>query len=202
MKNNKVSKNTNNGDYVTKTQVKQLLLSVTEPKVYSSQFSGANTTTTGFTFNLTNGIVQGDDVNMRSGTKIEVRAIRLALRGVSVAADATIRFVLYSDMFNIGTFPTTSQVLPTSGIMSHYSDVREIQQHRFRILHDETMDLSRNGPSVKTTVTNISRKFPIYYNGTTTGAASEGKGAISLLVIASTATEVYDYDFQVVYNDS
>lgn len=195
-------KNNTKETYVTKAQVKQIVLGVTEPKVYSSQISGANTTTAGFFFNLTNGIVEGDDINMRSGTKIEVRSITLRFRALALGSDISVRFVLFSDTMNAGTFPTTSQILPTSGIMSHYSDVRQRQQHRFRILHDEMLDLSAGGPSIKTVHLELQRKFPIYYNGSTAVATSEGKGAVSMIVIADKTTGIYDYDFQVVYNDS
>jgi len=197
-----MNQNRSKGNHVTKAQVKQIVLGVTEPKVYSTQTSGNITATGGSLFNFTNGIVEGDDINMRSGTKIEVRSISFRIRGIATASNVSIRFVLFSDMMNTGTFPTTAQILPTAGIMSHYSDVRQKQQHRYRILHDEMLDCSSGGPAIKHSFIELSRNFPIYYNGPTAVAASEGKGAVSLLVIADTNLGNFDYDFQIVYNDS
>lgn len=195
-------KTTKKNGVVTKAQVKSMLVGLTEPKVNSVQQSGVGISSSGAVINLTNNIVEGDTVSNRSGEKVTILSMNMKFRFLAITNDQSARFIIFRDLQNNGTTPTVTEVLPTTGLLSHYSDVRYQQQHRFSILFDQILDCSLQGPTVKTVVTQIRKRMPVYYNGATAVATSNGKGATFLLVIGSLNTGVYDYDIQTVYNDS
>lgn len=151
---------------------------------------------------LTNPIVEGDEVNNRTGTMIRLSRIRVLYRGTSVTTSSSVRFILFRDMFNAGTTPAASDVLPAGNWISHYSDVRQIQQKRYHIIHDVTMDLPIAGENVKTLVFDLPLTGKVFYNGATAVASSNGKGALCLLVIGNATSTAYDYDTQLVYTDA
>jgi hypothetical protein len=203
MKNTRMtSTKSKNHSAVTRAEVKQMILGITEPKVFSVQSSGTTISAAGTVLNMTNGIVEGDDVANRSGTKITVESMNYRFRFLAVTNDQSARFILVRDLQNLGTTPAVADIIPTSGLLSHYSDVRYHQQHRFSILFDEIVDCSIAGPSVKTIKGTTRRRMPVYYNGATGVATSNGKGSIFLVVIGSLNTGVFDVDIQMVYNDS
>jgi hypothetical protein len=182
--------------------VRRALFRVAEKKVYSTQAANTTIASTGTVINLSNGIVEGDDINMRSGTTLTVTKQTLRFNFQASVATQSARVILFRDMMNTGTTPSISEVLPTSGYLSHYSDVREIQQRRYQILWDTVFDCSLTGNTTTTKLKVVNRPCRVMYNGTTAVAASNGKGAIFLLVIGSASTGDFDYDWQAVYNDS
>jgi len=187
---------------VTKAQVKSMIVGLTEPKINSVQASGTTISSSGTVINVSNNIVEGDTVSNRSGEKITILTMNFKFRFLAVTNDQSARFVLFRDLQNNGTTPTVTEVLPTTGLLSHYSDIRYHQQHRFSVIFDKIIDCSVQGPSVQTLSSQITRRMPVYYNGISTGSTSNGKGATFLLVIGSLSTGVFDYDIQTVYNDS
>lgn len=191
-------KNTKNIDQA----VRRALLRVAEKKVFSTQAANTTIASTGTVINLSNGIVEGDDVNMRSGTTITVTKQLLRFNFQAAVTTQSARVILFADTMNAGTTPSISEVIPTSGYLSHYSDVREIQQKRYVIFWDTIIDCSLTGNTTLTKKCTIRRPHKVMYNGTTAVAASNGKGAIFLLVIGSASTGDFDYDWQAVYNDS
>lgn len=182
--------------------VRRALLRVAEKKVFSTQAANTTIASTGTVINLTNGIVEGDDLNMRSGTTITVTKQILRFNFQAAVTTQSARVILFRDMMNTGTTPTIAEVIPTSGYLSHYSDVRQWQQSRYEILWDTIFDCSLTGNTTTTKSKVVNRQCRVMYNGTTAVAASNGKGSIFLLVIGSASTGDFDYDWQAVYNDS
>lgn len=173
-----------------------------EHKTISQTVVGTSVLTAGTVATITNPIVEGDDINQRSGTTIRLNRIRVLYRGTAVTTSSSLRFILFRDMMNQGTTPAPTDVLPAGNWISHYSDTREVQQKRFHIIHDVTMDLPIAGENVKTLVFNIPLNGVVYYNGATNVASANGKGALFLLVIGNAITTAYDYDTQLVYTDA
>jgi len=198
---NKKSNPSRGGPKVS-TIVRQVLRSNQEHKAYSTQVSGANTNTAGAIVSLSNGIIEGVDINQRSGTTI--RAIKMHFRFTFQynGGDQSLRFLIFRDMFNTGTTPTTTEILPTTGFLSHFSDTRMVQQRRYQVLYDKTVDVSINGPSRVTRRFDLDLNKVIYYNGSTAISTANGRGGIFMCVIGSTNVGVYDYDWQLVYTDS
>lgn len=173
-----------------------------EKKVYSTQLSGATVSPTGFVISLSTFVVEGADINQRSGTTIRAlhQTFKYTLSTSTVSQSA--RFIIFRDLFNTGTTPTVTEVLPTTGMLSHFSDTREIQQRRYHILLDKIVDVSIAGDAIKTNRAEIGFKGNVQYNGSTAVATANGRGAIFLLVIGNSNTAVYDYDWQLHYTDS
>ena len=173
-----------------------------EKKVFSTQANSATSATTGTVINLTNGIIEGDDLTQRSGTVIRLARLRMLYRGTAVTTSSSLRFILFRDMFNQGTTPTVIELLPAANLTSQYSDVREIQQHRFHIIHDHMMDINVNGRTIVTKQFDLNIEGKVYYNGTTAVATANGRGSLFLLVIGATNNSVYDVTAQVVFTDA
>lgn len=173
-----------------------------EKKVYSQTAVGASIVTTGTVLAISVGIVEGDDVFNRSGTVVRLTKVRALFRGTAVTTSSSVRFILFRDMLNIGTTPSASELLPTSTWISQYSDVREMQQKRFHIIKDVTMDLNIAGQNVVTKQYDINMDGKVFYNGVNNAAASNGKGALFLLVIGNAISSAYDYTLQLVFTDA
>jgi len=201
MKNNKSQKRSVNTSQV-QAIVRRTLASVQERKAYSTQVTGATISSTGAIVALTNGIVEGDDINMRNGTTIYIKRMHFRHAFNVNSSDQSARFIIFRDKMNTGTLPTVAQILPTTGYLSHYSDTRMIQQKRYSILYDKTVDVSVTGPSRVSDKQEINFQGKVMYNGTTTGAGNDGKGAIYLCVIGSLNNGIYDYDWQCEYTDA
>lgn len=182
--------------------VRATMLSMQERKAFSTQISGVIVSPSGLMINLTNGIVEGADINQRSGTTIRIVRMHFRHSFAASANDQSARFILFRDNMNAGTTPSISDVLPTSGYLSHFSDVREIQQKRYTILYDKTVDVSNTGPSRISNKAEIRYNSNVYYNAPTAVVGANGKGAVFLLVIGSFNTGVYDYDWQCEFTDS
>lgn len=156
--------------------------------------------TAGSVVNLTNGIIQGDDIVQRSGDQIRIRTHKLTVRASAVAASQTFRFIWFRDNMNRGTTPTVLELLNTASFMSQYNPV-SLQQKRFTIIRDVTLDCSLAGEAIKSKSL-TSPGTLVNYNGATAVAASNGPGAIFLLEIGDAITGLYDLSYEPVYTDA
>jgi len=181
--------------------VKDYLNSTLEKKIFSVTAVGTATTTAGVIIPLTNGIIEGDDIANRQGTIINLLRSRILIRAVGTASHSQ-RFILFRDMLNLQAFPTVGLLLPSGTWISQYADTREMQQHRFKIIKDFSVDLNVAGRNVVTKEFDIPLKGKVFYNGATAVAASEGPGAYYLLAIGSAVSGSYDYTIQTVFNDA
>lgn len=182
--------------------VSDALLQRQEHKAYSTQVSGANISATGAIVNLSNGIIEGVDINQRTGTTIRIFRMHFRYAFNMNTNDQSARFIIFRDNMNTGTTPNVTDVLPTAGYLSHFSDVRQVQQRRYTILFDDTVDVSIAGPSRVSKKANIKFVGNVYYNGTTAIATANGKGAVFLLVIGNVSTGLFDYDWQCEFTDA
>ena len=173
-----------------------------EKKVYSQTAEGASIVTTGAMLGMSVGIVEGDDIANRSGTVIRLTKIRALFRGTAVTTSSSVRFILFRDMQNQGTNPSPADLLPTSTWISQYADTREMQQHRFHIIKDVTMDLNIAGQNVVTKQYDINLDGKVFFNGAALATTSNGKGALFLLVIGNAVSSAYDYTVQMVFTDA
>lgn len=168
------------------------------------RFALVNTTnsnaTAGIVINLTNGIVQGDDVNQRSGDQIRIRSHRLVVRASAITVSQTFRFIWFRDNMNRGTTPAVTEVLNTANFMSQYSPA-PLQQKRFTILKDVVVNCNLAGESIKSRTFEVPG-MPVFYNGATAVAASNGPGALFLLEIGDSLTGLYDFSYEPVYTDA
>jgi len=182
--------------------VRQVIDSRIERKVFSITGGGIPVVLAGNVINVTNGIVEGDDISNRQGTVIRLTRMRILYRATASTTSSSIRFILFRDMFNQGTTPATTDLLPAATWISQYADTREIQQHRFKILNDIMLDLEIAGSNVKTRQYDMPVKGVVAYNGATAIASPNGFGANFLLVIGNAVTTQYDYTIQTVFTDA
>lgn len=157
-------------------------------------------TTAGVVINLTNGIIQGDDINQRSGDQIRIKSHRLMVRSSAITVNQTFRFIWFRDNMNRGTTPSVLEVLNTASFMSQLAPA-PLQQKRFTILADFQLDCNVAGEAIKSRVINISGNN-VFYNGATAVAASNGPGALFLLEIGDSITGLYDFSYEPIYTDA
>jgi len=197
-----VRKHVNNKRPSLAKQIRAVMEAEAETKV-NSLITVANTVSNvGTMFNISNNIVEGDDVFQRAGTKIALKEIRLYYRCFAVVSSQTFRFILFHDLFNQGTTTSVAEVLPAISYISQFSDVRQLQQKRFVIVDDFHADSNLNSDLIISHVRNIKTHRSIFYNGATAVAASNGAGALMLLVIGSSSTGTFDFRVQMMFNDS
>lgn len=173
---------------------------VLEKKRFALVSTTNTNATAGVVNNLTNGIVQGDDINQRSGDVIRIVNHTLKIRASAVTVSQTFRFIWFRDNMNRGTTPTVVEVLNTANFMSQYAPA-PLQQKRFTIIKDVFLNCNLAGESIK------SRSFTlpgteVFYNGATSVAASNGPGALFLLTIGDSITGLFDFSYEPVYTDA
>lgn len=156
--------------------------------------------TAGIVNNLTNGIIQGDDINQRSGDQIRIKSHRLVVRASAVTVNQTFRFVWFRDNMNRGTTPTVLEVLNSANFMSQLAPA-PLQQKRFTILADFQLDCNVAGEAIKSHVLNVGGTN-VFYNGATAVAASNGPGALFLLEIGDSLTGLYDFSYEPIFTDA
>jgi hypothetical protein len=181
--------------------IKSMLLSMAESKVFSGQLFTQATSATGTVVVLSQPIVEGDDINQRSGTKITPISMDFKFRFVALVASQSCRVLVFQDLFAQATAPSVVDILPSTTWISHFSDIRQVQQQRFRILLDETVDCSLSGESIKHINTKIRKMSPVYYDASTNINGANGKGSIFMIVIGSAVTGTWDFDYQLDYKD-
>jgi len=171
-----------------------------ELKRYAQVSTINSNATAGTVINLTNGIVQGDDINQRSGDQIRIRSHKLYVRASAITVNQTFRFVWFRDNMNRGTTPSVTEVLNTANFMSQLNPA-SLQQKRFTILADFMLDCNVAGESIKSRYSEQPGSV-VFYNGATGVAASNGPGAIFLLEIGDSITGLYDLSYEPIYTDA
>lgn len=150
--------------------------------------------------NLTNGIVQGDDVIQRSGDKIRILKQILRVRFSAVVANQSVRFLLFKDNTNRGTTPAVTELLNSASVVAQYNPVTMLQR-RFTVIADVTLSCSLNGEAIKERTITSKKGYPVYYNGATAVSTSNGPGSTFCLIIGETASGLYDVAYEVHYTD-
>lgn len=185
---------------LSRRDVAQMIMARQELKRFPLVNTANTNATAGVVQNLTNGIIQGDDISQRTGDQIRIVKHTLRVRATAITVSQTFRFIWFKDNTNRGSTPTVLEVLNTASHMSQYNPI-SLQQKRFTIFNDFVLNCSLTGESIKERV--ITRKgHVVNYNGATAVAASNGPHANFLLVIGDSLTGLYDIGYEAVYTDS
>jgi len=182
-------------------QVRSVIDGMSEMKVNSLSAVSQTVASAGGIYDIGINIPEGSDVSQRSGTTIMLEEIRLYYRCFAVTTSQTFRFILFQDRFNSGVTPTVTELLPTTTYLSQYSDIREIQQHRYIILDDWYANSQISGEIIKSHNRTLKLHRKIFYNGATAVVASGGHNALFLCVIGSSSTGTFDFRIQMMYKD-
>lgn len=182
--------------------VQSVLYSRAERKAFTTTQAGLTSSTGGVVFALTQGCVQGDTNTQRDGAQCFIRHLQLNHRTTATVASGSLRYLVFQDHFNLGAVPVTADILQSAANLSPHNFLNVVEQKRFRVLLDETIDVSLAGKLVST---KMHKRLPfspaLYYNATTDVAGANGKNAIFILIIGNIATLTYDYEFSMEYID-
>ena len=151
--------------YTTASDVRNIIMGNAELKRFVLISSGNSNSTAGVVNNLTNSIVQGDDLNQRTGDQIKVQKHVLHVKASAITVNQSFRFILFKDNNNRGSTSTVGEVLNSANYLSQYNPVTK-QQHRFTILHDFMLNCNVAGESIKSRVVK-SKGHRVSYNGST-----------------------------------
>lgn len=184
---------------VTASDVRNIIRSQAEKKRFVVVSVTNGNTTAGSVTNLSNGIIQGDDLTQRAGDQIRMVRHILAVRATAITVSQTFRFIWLKDNTNRGTVPTVLEVLSNVNFMAPYQPA-PLQQSRFTILADFKLNCSLTGESIKSRELSLPGKL-VSYNGATAVAASNGPGAVFLLVIGDSNTGLWDFSYEAHYTD-
>ena len=163
-----------------------------ETKVLDTS-NGASIPNTG-TVSIVSQIAQGLDYTNRVGDSIKIQAMEFKFRW-TIGASATntfARVICFRDLDGYGTVPVTTDVLASANVLS---PVNALNKDRFSIIYDEVETLT----SVNTTSSVGAYLTPhqghIKYLGSTAATASNGKGSVYMLFLASEVTNTPRVDF-------
>jgi len=169
--------------------VKQIVLSQKEIK----NFAVANTfvnNVAGTVTPMTQGIIQGDNINQRSGDTIFPMHtnVNLTFLGGVGSTQSFHRFIIFQDTLNTGASPLVSDILDGSLFNSTYAVIYR-QQRRFKILYDRLFGVVAGANSNATHAQiKIKLKGKIMYNGTSNVLASNGPGSMWFLTLTDSVT--------------
>ncbi len=145
-------------------------------------------------------IPQGDDIDARTGRKIH--ATRVLMKGFVTSTEPTlnntaVRIMIVRDSEQNGLLPIIAAdvsapngILEVTNINSFLS--MQLGSKRYKVLYDKrlmfesgVLDLGNGAKMSQLISFNKKVSFPIYYNGTTSAQADQGKNNIYLLLLAS-----------------
>jgi hypothetical protein len=193
MKTSRSSK-ANKTSKVVAREVKSAIMATRERKNYSVTATYQNTVA-GVVSPLSQGLVQGDTLNTRTGYTIFPLKLQLNYSFLSGAGSTNSlhRIIVFADKLNQGTLPTVVQVLDGAVYNSTYALLNK-QQSRFKILYDKMHGVVGAGNSAATHAQLVIKlKGQIFYNGTANVAADNGPHSLFVMtltdsVAVSTAT--------------
>lgn len=195
-----------NKDKRVQNIVKQIIQSKKEIKNYAIAYSFVNTVA-GTVGPISQGIIQGDNINQRNGDVIFPMHVKLNLTflGGVGSTQSFHRFIVFQDMLNTGVTPSISDVLDGSLFNSTYAVIYR-QQRRFKILYDKIFGVVAGANSNATHIqTTLKVKRKIEYNGTSNVSASNGPGSIWFLTLTNSvtvATATLDFYASTFYTDA
>lgn len=152
------------------------------------------------TFDLLNGIQQGDTSKQREGLKIAIQSININLRmRTSTHADfdksTVVRVIIIKDRQNQGVVPTSTLILESNAVFAHKE---HDEKHRFQFLFDKKFVITRNlTNTVKTRMLKYYKRFkkPItaWYTGTGGTQADVNKNSLYMFILTD-QTQSLDVD--------
>lgn len=171
----------------------------------TATFTNANTTTSAagaFQF-VTQGIVQGTGSSQRQGNQITLKKLRVKINTFAVGVSGISRYVLYQDKQANGAAPLVTDILDSANSVASLNGLTVQTEKRYHILADFTHNVPIGGEGIRVYDTTFTTKLlkPVTYLANTSVVSANGRNAVYLLYLG-TATNVWDYSFQVCYTDA
>nr|WRQ64678.1 structural protein [Riboviria sp.] len=166
--------------------VNSILLDRAEHKYRTETHATATTSTAaGISHALSRPIVEGDEVDQRSGRQIRHigSELRFSVNLPSAAISGVFRYIWVIDRLNNGVDVAVTDVLESASVTSGYNTNALISK-RFIILKDvsQSMVVASTTQHVTPVIT-TRRSYNIHFSGATNVAASNGVGAQFLITI-------------------
>jgi hypothetical protein len=180
---------TTNGKRVSasvRNVVNSILLNRAEHKYRNETHATATTATAaGIVHGLTRPIIEGDEVDQRSGRQIRHLAteLRLSANLPSAAISGVFRYIWVIDRLNNGVDIAVTDLLESASVTSGYNTNAYIS-NRFIILADitQSMVVASTTQHISPVVTS-KKHYNIHFSGATNTAAANGVGAQFLVTI-------------------
>lgn len=147
--------------------------------------------TTSGTFNLLNGLQQGDDANTREGNRVKMGSIYI--KGTMTNSDATsnqIRMVLFIDTQPNGAAPTEALLFQDNVAPENGALIEANSHRRFKILKDWHFNLSATAQSGDTRIIKYFKKLygEVLYTGNVGDITDISKNSLYLYMTSTDAS--------------
>lgn len=180
-----------------------------EHKITTVRVGDTDMSASGAVGGLTQYIVQGDNLNERSGDVVRLEDLKMywTFRNtVALGSLVSARVIIFADTLNVGSVPAVTDVLEGAYHNSGYYQTN-LSKNRFKIYSDFIVDLAGHTVgAVQSRVLSIPVNKAIYYSGTGFAAASNGKHAMYYLVISdvtgAAGQHEYTFGFTMKFTDS
>nr|WRQ64679.1 structural protein [Riboviria sp.] len=182
---------------IVRDMIRGQLEHVTENKLFTNTIGATNATAAGVITPLSQEIVQGDNLDARTGDKIVMKHLTLRLQTTLNVAltTATIRFILFADTMANGSVPVVGDVLSASTVTASYQCIA-LLKNRFKILIDKTIPMVLGGSNqTVSTVAQFKLDMPVYYQNTNNVAGANSKNCLFALIITDAAATPPIYSF-------
>jgi len=204
---------------VCQPSVAALVRATHEPKNLDISSTGGTFSTTAYTLNPLNLIVQGVTGNTRTGRQVRLESLRLSFnfQNQTAVSEDLIRVMVVYDKETRGTSPGSGDILQvnTFGLAQLNSSWNfDNVPTRFQILVDKVMSLT---PTVSTSSTNAAWNSPDnhllvnvkigrqthFYNTSAGTVADIDSGGLFLILMGKNGTSgsAYSYDSRLVFRD-
>lgn len=199
--------------------VAALIRATHEPKNLDISSTGGSFSTTAYTLNPLNLILQGVTGNTRTGRQVRLESLRLSFnfQNQGTVSEDLIRVLVVYDKETRGTSPGSGDILQTNVFgLAQLNSAHNFDNvpTRFQVLADKVMSLT---PTVTTNSTNTAWNSPDnhlimnikigrnthYYNTSAGTSADIDSGGLFLLLMGKNATtgSAYSYDSRLVFRD-
>lgn len=191
-------RNTKSTKPLTANQVKQMMNSMVEHKIFAGSTVAATSTSGSIIY--CSGLAQDDTSSGRTG--MQVKPDNLTFRFfVEDGTANTTRLIFVSDSVANAAAPTVDDILSSVDHNSTY-DPLSLLNRRFKYLYDGNIFTSDTGEKDGLLKGTIPLKGIISYAGTGSTSASAGKNSLFALVICESGTPTYNLKTQFHYTDA
>ncbi len=189
-----------------KQMIRSAITNRAEMKYYTfTPASAVTSSATGTVFNLTRDLIEGDNIEQRTGRKIQQMWSSLRLSAIlpAAAVAGTIRFIWVTDNYNTGTLPSVTEILDSATVTSHLA-LSAVVPPRFTVVADHTYSMVVGGMNQHISPILVDKKKnDVFYNGSTAVNTANGHGAQFLLAITDLALNqpIFTADYALKYLD-
>lgn len=185
--------------------VKNEITRTLEEKYFISTLASTASLAGGVIFPVTQLIIEGDEVNQRTGRQITLTGVRFSLNASlpALGLAGSLRVLLFSDTMNLGTGILTTDVINAATITAPVL-ATGYQEKRFKFHLDHVFSMVVGGADQQVHLLldrKLSHKVTYNNSGNTTNANSRNAMYLLFLTDLAANTPNYSYDIVVKFHD-